>query len=64
MVEDFLGEDDRVGRAYTPGEIARKLARSSGAASNALDRLVEDGTVVQTSQKPRRFRLADETAHT
>ncbi|WP_034274341.1 MarR family transcriptional regulator [Haloechinothrix halophila] len=64
MVEDFLREDDRVSHDYTPGDIARKLARSSGAVSNALDRLVQDGTVVQTSSKPRRFRLADETNDT
>lgn len=64
MVEDFLREDDRVNHDYAPGDIARKLARSSGAVSNALDRLVQDGTVVQTSSKPRRFRLADETNDT
>lgn len=64
MVEDFLREDDRVGHDYTPGDIARKLDRSSGAVSNALDRLVEDGTVAQTSNKPRRFRSAEKPDNT
>lgn len=60
LVEDFLREPDRIGRSYTPGEIGRKLDHSPGAVSNALDRLVEHGTVVQTSQKPRRYSLAVE----
>lgn len=62
LVEDFLREPDRVGLAYTPGEIGRKLGRSSGAVSNCLDRLADHGTVLRTSQKPRRFALPEEAS--
>jgi predicted transcriptional regulator len=55
-VEDFLREhpDDEFG----PAAIAKKLARSSGAVSNALDRLVAKGTAVQTKASPKRYALA------
>lgn len=55
-VEDFLREhpDDEFG----PAAIAKKLDRSSGAVSNALDRLVGKGTAVQTKASPKRYALA------
>jgi hypothetical protein len=43
---------------FTPSAIGRRLERSSGAVSNACDRLQVGGAVVQTSEKPRKFRIA------
>jgi DNA-binding Lrp family transcriptional regulator len=43
---------------HSPTAVAKTLGRSAGAVSNALDRLAADGTIVQTSQKPRRFTAA------
>lgn len=56
MVEDFLRAhpDEEFG----PGAIAKALVRSSGAVSNALDRMTSAGLVVQTCPKPKRFQLA------
>jgi predicted transcriptional regulator len=56
QVEDYLRAhpDDEFG----PAAIAKKLARSSGAVSNALDRLVAKGTAVQTKASPKRYALA------
>ena len=42
----------------TPFVIGRKLGRSSGAVVNACDRLLADNVILETSQKPRRFRFA------
>jgi hypothetical protein len=57
MVEDFLR--DHPGEEFGPTTIANALGgKSSGAVSNALDKLVEDGTAVKTNNKPRRFTLA------
>jgi hypothetical protein len=36
------------------------MVRSSGAVVNALDRLVQLGIAMQTSEKPRRFQLSPE----
>jgi hypothetical protein len=41
----------------TPFVIGRELGRSSGAVANACDRLLADRAIVETSQKPRRFRF-------
>lgn len=56
IVEDYLRAhpDEEFG----PGAIARTLDRSSGAVSNALDRMIASGLAVQTSSKPKRFQLA------
>ena len=43
---------------FSPTALGRALARSSGAVANACDRLVSDGVVTQTSDKPRRYRSA------
>lgn len=57
MVEDFLR--DHPGEEFGPVSIAKALGgKSSGAVSNALDKLAADGTAVKTSDKPRRFALA------
>jgi hypothetical protein len=57
MVEDYLR--DHPGEQVGPTAIANALGgKSSGAVSNALDKLVADGTAVKTQDKPRRFALA------
>ncbi len=42
----------------TPFMLGRRLGHSSGAVANAAEKLAADGAIVQTSQKPRRYRLA------
>ncbi|GAA0626440.1 hypothetical protein GCM10010174_52390 [Kutzneria viridogrisea] len=57
MVEDWLRDhpDEQAG----PTKIANDLGgKSSGAVSNALDKLVEGGVAVKTQDKPKRFALA------
>jgi hypothetical protein len=57
MVEDYLR--DHPGEQFGPTAIAHALGgKSSGAVSNALDKLVEDGVATKTQDKPRRFALA------
>ncbi len=57
MVEDHLR--DHPSEEFGPTAIAKALSgKSSGAVSNALDKLVEDGVAVKTNDKPRRFTLA------
>ncbi|MCU1680206.1 MAG: hypothetical protein JWQ81_945 [Amycolatopsis sp.] len=57
MVEDYLR--DHPGQEFGPTAIAKELGgKSSGAVSNALDKLVEDGVAAKTNDKPRRFALA------
>lgn len=56
MVLQFLR--DRPGEDFSPSAMGKALARSSGAISNACDRLHADGAVVRTSDKPRKFRIA------
>ena len=44
---------------YTSTDLARVLkGRSSGAIANALAKFATEGKVVQTSERPRRYRLA------
>ena len=43
---------------FGPAAIAKNLDRSSGAVSNALDRLVAKGIAVQTKASPKRYALA------
>lgn len=59
QVEDFLREHE--GEHFGPGAIGQALGRSSGAVSNALDRLVADGYIVKTNDKPKRFMLKSPT---
>jgi hypothetical protein len=57
MVEDYLR--DHPGEEFGPTAIAKGLGgKSSGAVSNALDKLVADGTAVKTNESPKRFVLA------
>jgi hypothetical protein len=57
MVEDYLR--DHPGEEFGPTAIAKALGgKSSGAVSNALDKLVEATTVVKTKESPKRFALA------
>jgi hypothetical protein len=57
MVDDHLR--DHPGQEFSPVEIARELGgKSTGAVSNALDKLVEDKIAVQTKDRPRRYALA------
>lgn len=53
LVEDYLTEHP--GQQFSPNAIGKALGRSSGAVSNALDKLVADGYAVQTQDKPKRF---------
>ena len=63
MVEDYLR--DHPGDQFGPTAIANALGgKSSGAVSNALGKLVDDGTAVKTQDKPRRFALAPAEAAT
>jgi hypothetical protein len=56
MVEDYLR--DHPGEEFGPTAIANALGgKSSGAVSNALDKLVEGGVAAKTQDKPRRFAL-------
>jgi hypothetical protein len=43
---------------YTPTDLARVLNRSGGAIANALAKFATEGKVTQTSERPRRYRLA------
>jgi hypothetical protein len=57
MVEDYLC--DHPGEQFGFTAIANALGgKSSGAVSNALDKLVEDGVATKTQDKPRRFAIA------
>ncbi|MFF0531146.1 hypothetical protein ACFYT3_22505 [Nocardia amikacinitolerans] len=56
QVEDFLR--DHPGEEFTPHQIGKALARSSGAVHNALVKLADGGTVRQISTAPKRFTLA------
>lgn len=61
MVEDFLRANPDA--EFGPGAIAKALVRSSGAVSNALDKMTATGLVVQTCPKPKRFQLAPSERH-
>ncbi|MBA2897671.1 MarR family transcriptional regulator [Nonomuraea soli] len=52
------------GKEFTPHEISKALGgRSSGAVANALDRLVQLGEAIPTTERPRRFTLAPTADH-
>jgi len=59
MVEDYLR--DNTGE-FSPNAIGKALKRSSGAVHNALEKLVEIGYAVRTSDKPKKFSLATTTS--
>jgi len=56
MVLQFLR--DHPEGDFSPTAMGKVLARSSGAISNACDRLHADGAITRTSDKPRKFRIA------
>ncbi|MFI6396188.1 hypothetical protein [Nonomuraea sp. NPDC050540] len=52
------------GQEFSPHDMAKALGgRSSGAVANALDRLVQLGDAVLTTERPRRFALAPTVNH-
>ncbi|MFS8104676.1 MarR family transcriptional regulator, partial [Lentzea alba] len=61
MVEDYL--EDNAGE-FSPNAIGKALNRSSGAVHNALEKLVESGYAVRTSDKPKKYSCAATTATT
>ncbi|MCQ4081836.1 hypothetical protein NGB36_14770 [Streptomyces sp. RB6PN25] len=54
---------DRPGEEWGPTGLSRQLGASSGAISNALDRLVALGLARRTGEKPRRFTAATADEH-
>ena len=58
LVEHWL--DDHPEQEITPSKLGKKLGRSAGAISKALDKLVEIGSAVRTSAKPRTYKAAPE----
>jgi predicted transcriptional regulator len=61
MVEDYLRDNSG---ELSPNAIGKALNRSSGAVHNALEKLVESGYAVRTSDKPKKYSLAATTAGT
>lgn len=57
LVEDFLR--DHPGQDFSPSRIGKELNRSSGAVHNALEKLAAAGYALRTSDKPKRFRVAE-----
>jgi DNA-binding transcriptional ArsR family regulator len=57
LVQAWLAE--RPGQAFTPTRIGKELGRSAGAVGNALAAMTDQGEVVQTSQKPRMYAIAE-----
>lgn len=55
-VFDHMGANPK--SEFTPSDLARVLNRSSGAIANALAKFAAQGKVTQTSERPRRYRLA------
>ena len=61
MLEDYLEENPG---EFSPNAIGKALNRSSGAVHNALEKLVESGYAVRTSDKPKKYSRAATTAAT
>ncbi|GAA1291745.1 hypothetical protein [Saccharothrix xinjiangensis] len=62
MVEDHLRQHP--GEEFSPNAIGKALSRSSGAVHNALEKLVESGYAVRTSDKPKKYSIVTEAAAT
>ena len=58
MVEDHLRDHPET--AWGPVAIGKALHRSSGAVANALEALVTQNVAQRTSERPKRYRLADQ----
>ena len=56
LVLDHMKKNPTV--EFTSTELSNKLRRSNGAISNALEKHAKKGTVVRTSDAPRRYRWA------
>ncbi|MEU3962954.1 hypothetical protein AB0F42_24630 [Streptomyces buecherae] len=56
MVADYLQQ--HTGEAFTATKISREIDRSSGAITNALRKLVQQGTAEQVTDRPRTYRVA------
>ncbi|MDU0294155.1 helix-turn-helix domain-containing protein [Saccharothrix longispora] len=56
LIEDYLREN--AGQDFSPNAIGKALNRSSGAVFNALEKLIESGYAVRTSDKPKKYSLA------
>ena len=56
MVEDYLRDNSG---EFSPNAIGKALDRSSGAVHNALEKLVTSGYAARTSDKPKKYSLAD-----
>jgi predicted Rossmann fold nucleotide-binding protein DprA/Smf involved in DNA uptake len=61
LVRGWLAE--RPGQSFSPTRIANELGRSAGAVGNALATMTQQGEVVQTSRKPRRYAIAKQGDH-
>jgi hypothetical protein len=57
LVHAWLAE--RPGQEFSPTRIGKELGRSAGAVGNALATMTDQGEVVQTSRKPRRYAIAE-----
>jgi hypothetical protein len=57
LIHDWLAE--RPGQEFTPTRIGKELGRSAGAVGNALATMTDQGEVVQTNRKPRRYAIAE-----
>jgi hypothetical protein len=57
LIHGWLAE--RPGQEFTPTRIGKELGRSAGAVGNALATMTDQGEVVQTSSKPRRYAIAE-----
>lgn len=49
---------DHPDQEFSPSALGKLLARSSGAIANACERLMADGAIARTSEKPRRYRIS------
>ena len=58
MVEDHLRDHPEA--AWGPVAIGKALRRSSGAVANALEALVTQNVAQRTSERPKRYRLAEQ----
>ncbi|GAB3453292.1 MarR family transcriptional regulator [Actinophytocola sediminis] len=54
MVEDYLRDNSG---EFSPNTIGKALRRSSGAVHNALEKLVDNGYALRTSDKPKKYSL-------
>jgi nitric oxide reductase NorQ protein len=57
LIHAWLAE--RPGQDFTPTRISKELGRSAGAVGNALATMSDQGEVIQTSRKPRRYAIAE-----